>query len=45
MTAAQLEEELAPLEIIHSQEITRDIVEGPGHSGLGSVVQIIARKN
>jgi SAM-dependent methyltransferase len=45
MTAADLQRELAPLEIIHSLETVREIVEGPGHAGMGAVVQVIARKN
>jgi SAM-dependent methyltransferase len=45
MTVADLQRELSPLEIIHSQEIVREVVEGPGHSGMGAVVQVIARKN
>jgi SAM-dependent methyltransferase len=45
MTAADLQRELAPLEIIHSLETVREIVEGPGHTGMGAVVQVIARKN
>ena len=44
MTLAALGDELRGLEHIHARELDRTIVEGPGHTGLGSVVQVIARK-
>jgi len=44
MTLAGLREELAGLEILHGVELVREIVEGVGHTGLGAVVQVIARK-
>jgi hypothetical protein len=44
MTLDSLRDELAGLEFIHAKELVRDIVEGAGHTGIGAVVQIIARK-
>ncbi len=44
MTLAALGDELRGLEHIHARELDRNVVEGPGHTGLGSVVQVIARK-
>ncbi len=44
MTLAGLRDELAGLEELHGQEFVRTIVEGPGHTGEGAVVQYIARK-
>ena len=44
MTLDGLREELAPLEILHGMELVRPVIEGPGHTGDGAVVQIIARK-
>jgi SAM-dependent methyltransferase len=44
MTLDALHEELAGLEFIHSQELEREVIEGAGHSGVGAVVQLIARK-
>ena len=44
MTLAQLREELAPLEFVHGVEVEREVREGSGHTGLGAVVQVIARK-
>jgi len=44
MTLAQLREEVAPLEMLHGVEVEREVREGSGHSGLGAVVQVIARK-
>lgn len=44
MTLDALRQELAGLDIVVGQELDRDVVEGPGHSGAGSVVQVIARK-
>lgn len=43
MTLAGLRDELVGLEFLHAQELEREIVEGPGHTGVGSVVQVIAR--
>ena len=44
MSLAQLREELAPLEFLHGVELERSVVEGLFHTGLGAVVQVIARK-
>lgn len=44
MTLAGLEEELAGLEFLHGVELARQVVEGRLHTGLGAVVQVIARK-
>jgi len=44
MTAAGLRDELHGLEFLHCVEIDREVVEGVGHTGTGSVVQLIARK-
>ena len=43
MTLAALRVELPELEFIRAQEIDREVMEGPGHTGAGSVVQLIAR--
>jgi SAM-dependent methyltransferase len=43
-TAAELEAAYAELEILSSREFDRQVVEGRGHTGLGAVVQFIARK-
>ena len=44
MTLAGLREELVGLEFVHGAELERDVIEGPGHTGFGAVVQVIARK-
>jgi hypothetical protein len=44
MTLGGLREELAGLDFVHAEELDREVVEGPGHTGVGSVVQVIARK-
>lgn len=44
MTLAGLRQELAPLEFIHAMEIEREVIEGDGHTGVGAVVQVIARR-
>lgn len=44
MTAKGLRRELLLLEFLHLAEVEREIVEGVGHTGYGSVVQVIARK-
>lgn len=44
MTLEALRDELAPLEFVHAVELEREILEGPGHSGVGAVVQVIAHK-
>jgi hypothetical protein len=32
------------LEFVHAEELDREVIEGPGHTGTGAVVQVIARK-
>jgi len=44
MTLAGLKNELAGLEFLHGVEVVREVVEGRLHTGLGAVVQVIARK-
>ena len=44
MTIEGLRNELDPLRFVHATEFEREIVEGDHHSGVGSVVQVIARK-
>ena len=44
MTLAGLRDELAGLTFEHAAELTREVVEGPGHTGVGAVVQVVARK-
>ena len=44
VTLDQLQQELVGLEVLHAEEVERDIHEGEGHNGLSSVVQVIARK-
>ena len=45
MTLGGLRSELGPLEFAHAEELEREIVEGTHHTGVGSVVQVIARKD
>ena len=42
MTLDGLRQELVDLEIVHGLETVRSVVEGPGHTGDGAVVQVIA---
>ena len=44
MTLPDLTRELDGLELVHAIETERDVVEGRGHTGRGSVVQVIARR-
>ncbi len=44
MTLDSLRGELAGLELVHDAELDRDVIEGAGHTGIGAVVQVIARK-
>jgi hypothetical protein len=44
MSLADLRRELDGLEFVHAVELERQVVEGEGHTGLGSVVQVIARR-
>ncbi|MGM0694193.1 MAG: SAM-dependent methyltransferase [Pseudomonadota bacterium] len=43
-TAVELEAAFADFEILASRELERQVIEGRGHTGLGAVVQFIARK-
>lgn len=45
MSLLALQSELAGLEILHGVEIDRDVIEGRYHTGLGAVVQLVARKS
>jgi SAM-dependent methyltransferase len=44
MTLDALTDELAGLELVHAAELDRPVIEGPGHTGVGAVVQVIARR-
>ena len=44
-TIEALERELEPLRFVHAAELEREIIEGDHHSGLGSVVQLVASKS
>lgn len=44
MTAHALRAELVGLEFEILRELERDVSEGPGHTGRGAVVQVLARK-
>ncbi|MFH1027080.1 MAG: class I SAM-dependent methyltransferase [Pseudomonadota bacterium] len=44
MSREELREELAGLDFIHAATLVRDVKEGRGHTGLASVVQILAVK-
>ncbi|MBI4932398.1 MAG: class I SAM-dependent methyltransferase [Actinobacteria bacterium] len=44
MSLDLLREELEGLEFLHALETERVVVEGAGHTGVGAVVQVIARK-
>lgn len=44
MTLESLRNELDGLQFEHAVEIEREIIEGTGHTGMGSVVQLIATK-
>jgi len=43
MTLDGLNEELAGMEILSGREVVRSVIEGPGHTGDGAVVQVVAR--
>ncbi|MEO7369949.1 MAG: class I SAM-dependent methyltransferase, partial [Ilumatobacteraceae bacterium] len=45
MSLDVLADELAPLEFHHAMELEREVIEGAGHTGVGAVVQVIARKS
>lgn len=42
MTLAGLSEELTGMTILEGRETVRSVIEGPGHTGDGAVVQVIA---
>ena len=44
MDLTRLDDELVGLEFEHRAEFVRSVVEGPGHTGDGAVVQVIARR-
>jgi SAM-dependent methyltransferase len=44
VTLADLTAELAGLEFLHALELERDVREGAYHTGLASVVQLVARR-
>lgn len=44
MDLERLDTELIGLDVEHRAELVRPVVEGPGHTGDGSVVQVIARR-
>lgn len=44
MDLARLDKELVGLEFEHRAECIRPVIEGPGHTGDGAVVQVIARR-
>ena len=44
MDLATLREELAGLKIVHGVEVIRNVVEGINHTGMGSVVQVLAER-
>ena len=45
MTPEMLEQELRGLTFERLQKVERKIIEGIGHTGLGSVVQVIGVRN
>ena len=45
MSLDDLKRELAGLEFIHAVQIEREVREGSGHTGLASVVQVLALKS
>ncbi len=44
MSLDDLTRELAGLEILHTRELEREVREGAYHTGLASVVQLLARR-
>lgn len=44
MSLDDLQQELAGMEFLHAQELEREVREGRYHTGLASVVQIVARR-
>ena len=45
LTRQILQQELGALDFEHLQELEREVIEGIGHTGQGSVIQLIARKS
>jgi SAM-dependent methyltransferase len=45
MSLLDLREELTGLTFLHAKELERKVVEGRFHSGIGAVVQIVARRD
>lgn len=45
MRLDDLRAELEGLELVVARELEREVVEGSGHTGLGAVVQILARRH
>ena len=43
-TVEELQQDFAELEILHLAKVEREFHEGQGHTGMASVVQLIARK-
>lgn len=44
MDLQSLKVELQGLELLHAEEIVREVIEGKYHTGQGAVVQVVARK-
>jgi hypothetical protein len=44
MDLVTLREELSGLKIVHGVEVVRNVVEGINHTGMGSVVQVLAER-
>lgn len=44
MELAALKTELAGLELMHGEELIREVIEGINHTGKASVVQVLAKK-
>ena len=44
MSLDDLKRELAGLEFIHAVHMEREVREGSGHTGLASVIQLLAKK-
>lgn len=44
MDLETLREELSGLKIVHGVELVRNVVEGVNHTGMGSVVQVLAER-
>ena len=45
VSLADLTHELAGLEFLHAEELEREVREGAYHTGLASVVQVVARRS